>query len=358
MKILLLARFRATGSVKSWIGLLLTSILLFGAPALLSQEFGKHPFDVGPIRQLSRVDPDYIFIGNSMLGSRIDREYLSTLIGGAEVALLADGGSQSAIWYLRLKNHVVGADTSPEAVFIFFRDRTLTQPLLRTDGQYATKIERYSTDDEPIFDAVWRQNEDLGTRVRALFERVYPIQRQREDFKSGFLRLAASPIIPEILFGSFIHVFEPERHPDAYNALLERFNSLKRRTNTVFDTANRRPTSPGPSGKESQDEFSTVVDSSFLPHILGVGKESELNLVFIRVQKRPKSDGDVPQSTELTKYVHDLRAHIEENGASFHDFTGDQEVTLDWYLDGDHIGPENMKDYTRVFYDRFSDIFR
>ena len=49
-------------------------------------------------------------------------------------------------------------------------------------------------------------------------------------------------------------------------------------------------------------------------------------------------------------------AWAEANGACFHDDTGDPEMTLDLYEDGDHVA--DRRRYTEIFRKRFDPLFR
>jgi hypothetical protein len=62
------------------------------------------------------------------------------------------------------------------------------------------------------------------------------------------------------------------------------------------------------------------------------------------------------QSPKLQRYVADLRRWLDENGATFHDDTGDPEQTLDLYADGDHIA--NRRRYTEIFRQRLDPLLR
>ncbi len=81
-----------------------------------------------------------------------------------------------------------------------------------------------------------------------------------------------------------------------------------------------------------------------------------LPICFVRVQRRPVNNRPPEESAALEKYVADLRSWIEANGGMFHDDTGDPEMTLDLYEDGDHIG--NRLRYTEIFRRRLDLLLR
>ena len=92
-------------------------------------------FRPGRITDLQRVQPSYVFIGDSMLGTRIDAAYLASLIG-QDVMFLDRAGTGSAYWYLAFKNLLIPSGVRPKVVFFFFRDLNMTDPLFRLTGNF------------------------------------------------------------------------------------------------------------------------------------------------------------------------------------------------------------------------------
>jgi len=89
---------------------------------------------------------------------------------------------------------------------------------------------------------------------------------------------------------------------------------------------------------------------------MDLAQKNGLTVCFVRVQRRPVEDRPPEQSPDLVRYVEDLKAWLEDHGALFHDDTGDPEMTLDLYEDGDHIG--NRRRYTEIFRKRLDPLFR
>src|SRR5689334_22312211 len=76
----------------------------------------RAPFDAARVEALRRMQPDFVVIGDSMAGSRID-PVLFTQVSGESVAPLLYAGSGPAWWYLVLKNWVIASGIHPKAVF-------------------------------------------------------------------------------------------------------------------------------------------------------------------------------------------------------------------------------------------------
>jgi hypothetical protein len=103
-------------------------------------------------------------------------------------------------------------------------------------------------------------------------------------------------------------------------------------------------------------DFFRDLPTSVLPLIMNLAKEHQLPICFVRVQRRPVDDHPPPQSPALQRYVADFRSWAEAQGAYFHDDTGDPEMTVDLYEDGDHV-LDRLR-YTRIFRRRLDPLFR
>jgi hypothetical protein len=67
------------------------------------------------------------------------------------------------------------------------------------------------------------------------------------------------------------------------------------------------------------------------------------------VKRRPGPDGVTPETPALRRYVGDLRAWLESEGAALVDDTGDAVQTSDWFKDGDHMLGSKRREYTEHF---------
>jgi hypothetical protein len=103
-------------------------------------------------------------------------------------------------------------------------------------------------------------------------------------------------------------------------------------------------------------DFQQELPSSILPELMRRSRAHHLPLCFVRVQRRPINNRPPEQSPALRKYVADLKSWIESNGGIFHDDTGDPEMTLDLYEDGDHF--DNKRRYTEILRQRLDPLFR
>jgi hypothetical protein len=136
--------------------------------------------------------------------------------------------------------------------------------------------------------------------------------------------------------------------------------ALQRHLNAAFALDRLRPSLAADiaSGDDELGDFGRMLPRSILPDIIALGRSHGIRLCFVRVQRRPRSDGPPVQSPVLRAYIEDLRHYLESNGAVFRDDTGDPDYTLDWYTDGDHTAARFRKRYTELFCQKLAFLFR
>lgn len=306
-------------------------------PALEPYREREVPFDPGPIEQLQRLKPQWVFIGDSMLGTRIDPVVLAEASGRQGVGMVMQAGSGSAWWYLAFKNVVAASGIKPRYVFVFFRDENLTDPMFRVSGTYRWSLDLVARAHEAELNDVFAaQLSGPWFRLHQTLDQTFHVQRlslwaerRMRDFP---LRWFASP--------SEAPQFEA-------------------RVNAAFDLDRMRPI-PEADMQEADDSrlnFAKDVERSVLPLMLRTSERSRLPLVFIRVQRRPTADGPPPQSEAMRAYIADLKTWLEARGARFYDDTGAKELTLSLYEDGDHIDRSARAFYTSWFRRQLAPLF-
>jgi hypothetical protein len=288
------------------------------------------------VRTLAESQPDYYLIGDSMAGTRIAPGHLSRLVGGRGLAALLHPGSGSAYWYLAFKNWIVNAGLRPRAVIFFFRDENLTEPLFRV---YPGSLDRAARAQEPVL------NEILAARTNGTYFQVHDVLRRTYQFDT-----TRAWLLPKL-----------EHAPIALSARRSaRKKLLDTINNSVFTLEALRAMAAADmqAADASALDFRANLPSSVLPEILRISKQSGVRVAFVRVQRRPVNNRPPEQSPALRRYVADLRAYLEANGALFHDDWGDPEQPLSIYEDGDHIAREFQRYYTELFFRKNPEIFR
>lgn len=292
-----------------------------------------------PIQDLQRLQPAYVFIGDSMLGTRIDPAYLQGLTG-EDVALLARAGTGSAYWYLAFKNYLVASGVKPKVVFFFFRDLNMTDPLFRLTGPFRWSIDEVAHETEPAL------NDVIATRTRGRWFRTHQgvnalynvdranawVERQLYDWPARFWTDT-----------------EEQRRAwlDALNFDVMGIDALRPMADADIAAA-----------EDAEADFAGNVPRSVLPLIIDLAKRHDLTVGFVRVQRRPVNNRPPEQSPRLQQYVRDFQAYVEAQGMLFHDDTGDPQQTLAMYEDGDHVGREHRQRYTRIFWVHMNRLLR
>ncbi len=295
--------------------------------------------------RLSGENPDVLFIGNSMLYTRIARREFRKLSGRTNL-FLSNAATASACWYLYLKNIVAPSGVRPEVIFVFFRDEMLTWPEYRTGSFYTDYFESLQADEEPVVERVLyasqRDRRGLPFHVANGVRSVYGIRGQPERMQKKLHDLA----LDLTSLGS-----DGKRSRRGY--MNGRFSLENLRPDLGGDDAKlatRREAYDGP------QRFDPSPDASFLPHMIDIADEAGFRLCFYRVKKREDVDGTRPPTPWLPGYLEELRAYVESRGALLFDETADP-VPAAWYSDGDHIALEHRVEYTRMFWKKVGGAF-
>ena len=294
----------------------------------------RAPFDPDPVSDLQHLNPAYVVIGDSMAG-RIDVRRLGALTG-KRVAPLLQTGSGSAYWYLALKNWVIASRIKPRVVFVFFRDTNLTDVMFRLNSGLLDRVALEREDE--LNDVVSTRTTTAPQRIALAVERVYQGDLARKWAEPAVLEWPARLLIAS------------KRHRAGFmSALNARFDLDHQRKADAADVQ---------VSDEVGADFSRFVNRSVLPLMVRDARAAGLTVCFVRVQRRPIGGRPPAQSAAMRRYVHDLQAYIESQGALFHDDTGDPAMTLDMYEDGDHIARQWQAHYTEIFVNRLQPLFQ
>ena len=292
----------------------------------------RQPFDEGTAAALRQAQPEFVVIGDSMAGVRINPGHLSRRLS-KPVAGLFEAGSPVAFWYLEFKNFVIENDLKHvRGVLFFFRDDQLTTQVVTSP----LLLDRAAKDDEPVLDRIF-----VGYRLGRSAE-AHRLARAAYEFDRTRLWLE-----PRLNHLPLLVTGEPPSSLETMNR--EAFALDKLRNFEASDL----PVSAAP-----MLDFDAQVGRSLLPTILELGREHGIQLGFIRVQRRPTETGPPPQSEALTAYLQRLQQYLAANGAYYHDDRGDAAQPLSIYADGDHLRPEERVRYTDRFADQHARFFQ
>ncbi len=301
------------------------------------------------IDDLKKARPDYIVIGDSMLTTRMDPEPISQL-SGRRFFFYARGGASSAAWYMYVKNAVLRSGVKPRAIIFIFRNQYLTWPRFRVDGLYHANLDRVKLGDDPVVTRlllpepprIW---DAVGWTRRWLVEPAGLLHS--ETAFSEFHTKVENFALDLTAFG--------QKKDNRKAFMARRFNLKSLRS----DLAAELPAEDS-SVDNSEDGRPRVFDpspgKSFLPHIVSLGQQNGIPLIFFRVKCRPGPNNITPQSDEMTAYIVGLRAWLEEQHCVFFDETNDPAITLEMYQDGDHLSETSKPWWTNYFWQRMQPL--
>ena len=293
-------------------------------------------FRTAGIDALRALNPGWVFIGDSMLGTRIEPELLGEIAGSHDrkVVLLMHAASGPAYWYLSFKNLLAASGVTPRMTFFFFRDTNLTDTMFRLQSTIGDALDEVAHAQEPELDAIVARRQRGGwSRVDAALNRVYEVDT------------AAAWLHPSVR-----RWYAFWKHPEVRARL-----SFEEGIEEDFNNNFRRDLAADIGESTDVGDFSQELPSSILPLIAQLSSDRGIPVCFVRVQRRPVGDKPPAQSPELLRYIADLRAWAESHGKCFYDETGDPELTLDLYEDGDHV--RDRIAYTKVFRRRLNSQF-
>jgi hypothetical protein len=294
-------------------------------------------FRTRPVEQLRESHPGWVFIGDSMLGTRIEPGLLGAISGSGDrgAAVLVQAASGPAYWYLAFKNQLAASGASPRMTFFFFRDTNMTDTMFRLQSTLGDALDELAHAQEPELDAIIAERQrGRWSHVDALLNRLYEVDAASAWIQPSVRRWYA-----------YWHYPDPEVRLSFEQMIEDDFNDNFRR-DVAADIG----------VAEEHADFSRDLPSSVLPLIIDISQRKRLPVCFVRVQRRPEGNRPPAEPPALVRYLDHFRQWAESHGACFYDETGDPELTLDLYEDGDHFRDRAV--YTRIFRQRLDPLFR
>ncbi|WP_136810731.1 hypothetical protein [Desulfosediminicola flagellatus] len=267
--------------------------------------------------EIKTLGPEFVLIGNSMLGEGIDPNIIAKKTG-MKVMKIARGGSASAWWFLTFKNVVVEAEKVPRTVVFFFRDSFLTLPKYRTGGKYLQSILEMSGKSEPIVDKLVFGSSLKGNLFRniPLLARRFVIQEKVDDLLKNVLLARGFGLTPGEVDKSIGREFkESKMNKDLLNKTQLEMEKVD--TKTLLD-------------------FEDQLEMSFLPSIIDLAAQNDIQLVFVRVKRRKNLHASDDQD-KFADYIQNLKIYLNEKGCILLDYTGDPGIMESHFGVGDHL---------------------
>ena len=307
----------------------------------------KTPFDPSRLLKIRAQKPHYVLIGNSYLGSRVDRRLLRKLIAPRRASLISRGGTHPAHWYLHFKNDVIASGVSPKRVIFFFRGTTLTLPSRRGLVR-SWEYDEYSHEYEPVLRRLLSAKPTTpGEDLKLWAAHMVPISRFRTQATRRIksIGLHVSNLVEPL----------PRARGTATPGSIRTAE-----INSLFNVDKLRESAErdGPltaSGEMSAD-FDVSVERSVLPEIIRLARSNGIDVFFFRVKERGQI-GVPEENPEARIYYSKLEAYLEDAQVGYRNMRFETWVPRDWFRDNVHVKRNKRADYTRAFVTNVPEVF-
>jgi hypothetical protein len=287
------------------------------------------------IDAISLNRPGLVLIGDSVLYLGIDQESLSEQLG-VETYSVGVPGSGSAVWYLILKNVVLGASHRPKYAVVVFRDTMLTTPAFRTTGRYFGLLDDFAGRREPLVAQL--AFIDQMSPIEKLAEQYLPLYSARWEIREG-LDSRIRYTSPYLLLDC-----SAECTDEAMNSIFGRERVDVVALNQAVEGAGETLYAP-----EAMD-FDEQIDRSFLPATIQLAQDNEITLIFVRTRTL-MFPVDSSEPVALRNYMESLEAYISGHGAHYLDFAHDERIKDEYFFDLLHFNAAGQDVFTQILAD-------
>jgi hypothetical protein len=258
-----------------------------------------------------------------MLTDYLDRETYSMGIPG----------SGSAVWYLFLKNVILGTSYHPKYVLVMFRDTMLTVPSFRTTGRYFGLVDDFAGRREPLVAQLAYINQMKP--LERMAEQYFPLYSARWEIRAG-LDSRLRYVAPSMFLGCSQGCTD-----DAMNSIFGRERVDVTALNQAVEDSGQTLYNP-----EAMD-FERQVGRSFLPAMIQLAKEYDIKLIFVRTKTLLYPEY-ASEPFALRGYIKSLEEYIIDNGAFYLDYAHDERLKNTYFFDSLHFNEEGKQAFTKI----------
>jgi hypothetical protein len=328
--------------MKPLLNYLATTVLLFGVLSYYIPVRYNTPYPkaIGPqfddsVRTiymdiLNTKRPDFFLLGDSMVGAAIDEITLSAQLG-KKLELVSLPGTASTIWYLMIKNNIVLAEHKPKYLVIFFRDSMMTVPAYRVTGRYLELVDEFATRSDTLL--IERAYINQMSFLEKFMEARLPLFGSRWTIRKGVDYYIRYPLARTLLD------CDNACTDQAMEVVFEQSNLdqifLSEALNVADDYLYKRKTL----------NFEEQIDTSFLPEIIRLSKENNIQLVLVRMPILRFNDPGM-QPPELDEYIQNLSAYLTANQIPFLDFD-QKNMPVEYFTDTLHLNEQGKMFFTQ-----------
>lgn len=294
-------------------------------------------FDEELLKKTKQSAAEVVFIGNSMLDTRMDRALWREISLPNKSHFLSVPGSRTLAYYCLLKNFASQMKHPPKLVILFYRDYDFHRLDDHIDGIHLTRLrELMVPEDEPLLHRARGGLQGSGKWKDVVVENLLP-EKTATHFRKKVKELAYD-----------VAALGSKEGDDAVEqAVQDTFLPKNFRKDAAEDGASEE------SGVGVNPQvFNGESTASLLPEFLTLARSMGAKLCFYRVKKRPNAENVTFQTKAVQTYTSEFKAWAEKNGCVLVDESQDPALTLAMYHDGDHLGEHAKAEYTKLFLER------
>jgi hypothetical protein len=283
------------------------------------------------MRDIVEKNAELVLIGDSVLVLSVDPEQLEQLTGKSTYSLSIPG-SASAVWYLAMKNVIAKSTHKPRYVIIVFRDTILTAPGYRVNGKYFTLVDMLAnTDDTLVIQKSFIQQMSPAEQWADRYLPLYGSRLRLRETLDYYTRYTLTNLTG----------CDPQCNDNANFTVFQDLNLDSNLLVEAIATAESYLYTP------KQMDFAAQLDQSFLPDIIRLAQENNLQLILVRT-KHLDTPTEASESAPLKGYIQALKSYAEQNGVIVLDFAYDKRLTSDLFVDSHHLSEAGSIVFTKM----------
>ena len=332
--------------------ILLLSIIMVVASIILPRRYNlEFPRKPGPaldakvrrnyIDVLVEQEPEIVLIGDSTLVLGVDADSLAQQTGRS-VYSIGIPGSASALWYLILKNSIAESSYKPKYLLVVFRDTILTAPGYRVHGSYFDLVDEYARRNEPLL--IQNSFVNLMNPLEIAAEKYFPLYVSRTDIRNS--------IDSQIRY-SLPALFGCDRDCTDYS-MGDIFSGAELEPKALVDAVAAAESYLYTS---DQMDFSIQLSRSYLPEMIRIAKENNIQIVFVRI-KVESTGPRIANSPAMLNYLDSLTDYLANENVPLLDFGSDPRLTHDLFRDSIHLNEQGQMVFTKMVADELREIFK
>lgn len=281
--------------------------------------------------KLANSATEVVVVGNSMAGYGFDETLFSQISGKSTINVWRKG-TASAWFYLAIKNLVL-TENKPRNLVIIFRDNILTRPNLRTWGRFKPDIDALVDRDASLLDELAYLNHK---NTQYYLSNYLPLFKDRSLW-ADMVKFSIEGFVSQHLLGIEV------------GQLISSLNQLFTSNGILYREAGNQSYYSSTLLQPENLRFAENLESSFLPHIVALCKQHQVELTIVRIQ-RLVDEEKLRATGLLENYIGELGEYAENEGFRFIDFTDKDWLQRKHYTSNDHLNTAGKQQFTREIY--------